>query len=130
MTTYMPAGAHSAWETICADNQREYVEDMMIMNQVKEDYEDCVYKFYETGLSYKAAEAMAKLWAEAYAYDPSDANAATIAQVFGFEHAEALLLLGKTDEYIEETRLEEKLFSHLCGHCEDNDDDGLSCYTW
>lgn len=127
MSNYMPAGAASAWDIMCDDQHREYVEQMMIEKQVKEDYEDCIYKFYETGLSYKCAEAMAKLWAEAYVHDTADTNAATIAQTLGFEYAEALLLLGKTDEYIEATRLDQKMFARYDADSFDDDELEEAC---
>jgi len=70
-----------------------------------------INKFYETGLSFKAAEAMARLWARAF-YDSewNDEDASKVAISLDLEYCHAQLVLGMTDAYVKATKLEDKIY--------------------
>ena len=109
MSIYMPIGAHSALETQHAWEYEGYIDDMIRERQLKEDYEEAVYKFYQTGLTMSGARAMANLWARACREEEwTNEDVRVIAKSLDLDYKDALLILGEHDEYISIAEGEDK----------------------
>ncbi len=97
--SYYPAGAEFALALEEREYRRSQSENIIIEREIQDTYEDAVSKFYSCGVSYKTAEALAKLWAQAFVeHEWEDKNAAHISSELGLEWKEAYAILGEREK--------------------------------
>ena len=101
MATIIDAGM-GIYEGLCADDQDAYVNDMVDEARFRDAREDVIYKFYETGLSFKAAESMAILWAKAFGESEwDDKDVVKVAQALELDWDEYHLIMNHREAYFE-----------------------------
>ena len=102
MATYVDTPT-SIWEGLGSDDHQSYVNDMIDESYFMDAREDVIYRFYEGRLSYKAAEAMAIIWANAFQYHEwSDPHVTEVATKLELDWKESYLILGQRDKYFKE----------------------------
>ena len=102
----MPAGADWAFDQMCEEWARQEREEQHFFELMQETRNEAVCCFYETGLSWSAAESMARLWAKEF--DESewhDDDVCNIATKLKLEDYHAFAILGKQKDFVEAKKL-------------------------
>lgn len=88
------------FDNLCENDRQTYINDMIDEAHFQNAREDVIYRFYEGKLSYKAAEAMAIIWAKRFQeWEWNCEEVLKIARIMDLDWKESHLILGQREQY-------------------------------